>query len=179
MKPVIFIACTLLFFSANAQEGAIPKSIYDFKVPAVNGGTIDLAQYRGKKIMIVNTPWMVDDNPRYAELESFYKQNKDKVVVIAFLDEDFGPPPGYSKAHSSTGKHYDVSFPVASKVFVKGDKMTPIYHWLTEKKYNNLKDTEVKWDFQKYLIGEDGKLISVFSSKLKANSPEVLAAIGQ
>ena len=73
MKPGLFIVCTLILFSAQAQQATIPKSIYDFKVASQNGGTIDLAQYHGKKILIINTPSEADDNPRYAELEAFYK----------------------------------------------------------------------------------------------------------
>ena len=179
MKSYIFIFCSFLFFTDSAQEGTIPESIYDFKVTAQNGGTIDLAQYRGKKILIVNTPTEAFYNPRYAELESFYKQHKDKVVVIAFLDQDFGPAPGDSKAPKIADKDYNVSFPLAAQIFVKSDKMAPIYHWLTEKKYNRLKDSEVKWDFQKYLINEQGNLIDVFDPKVKVNSPQMLAGIGQ
>jgi glutathione peroxidase len=177
MRPCLLALCSFLFFAANAQQVTIPASIYDFKVAAQNGGMIDLAQYRGKKIMIVNTPSEAFYNPRYAELESFYKQYKDKVVIIAFLDDDFGPAPGDSKATPVANKNYNVSFPLAAKIFVKSDKMAPIYHWLTEMKYNGFKDTEVKWDFQKYLISEEGKLIAVFDPKVKANSPQVIAAI--
>ena len=176
MKLYIATIFSFLFFAAEAQE-TIPASIYDLKVPARNGGVIDLAQYKGKKILIVNTPTETFFNPKYTELESFYKQYKDKVVVIAVLDDDFGPAPGDSKVHSPANKDYKVSFPMSAKVFVKGDNMTPVYHWLTEMKYNHLKDTEVKWDFQKYLINEKGQLVAVFDPKVKMNSPDVLAAI--
>ena len=178
MKQYLLILFTLCCTASGAQQAAVPASIYDFKVAAYGGGTIDLAQYKGKKIIIINTPSQAFYNYHYAELESFYKQNKEKVVIIAFLDDDFGPAPGSSKAHSPAHPNYNASFPLAAKVFVKGDQMAPIYHWLTEKKYNNLQDSEVPWDFQKYLINEQGRLVAIFNPKVKISGPEIAAALG-
>lgn len=176
MKLNMVILLSLLSFAAHAQQD-IPKNIYDFKVTAQNGGTIDFAQFKGKKILIVNTPSEADDNPMYAELDAMYKKYQDKLVIIGFLDEDFGTPPGSKKAATPANKTYSVSFPLASKVLVRGDAMAPIYKWLTEQKYNNLKDTEIKWDFQKYLINESGVLVAVFDPKIRPSNPQLIAAV--
>ncbi len=176
MRLAITILFSSFLFAANAQD-RVPASIYDFKVTALKGGTIDLARYKGKKILIVNTPSENDHNKGYAELEALYQQYKDKLVIIGFLDDDFGIRPGSKRSNTLVNKHYDVSFPMATKIFVKGDDIAPIYKWLSFKQYNQLQDTEVKWDFQKFLVNEQGNLVAVFDPKVKANSPEVIAAI--
>src|SRR4051812_34919238 len=126
MKLTTLVLSNFLFLFAQAQDASV-KSIYDFKVPAQKGGTIDFAQYKGKKILIVNTPTNRDNNPHYAELESMYQQYKDKVVVIGFLDEDFGTAPGSKKPTTVPEKKYNVTFPLAAKVMVRGSDMAPVY----------------------------------------------------
>jgi glutathione peroxidase len=176
MKLSLIILFNFLFFFAIAKDDNIPNSIYNFKVTAYNGGIIDLSQYKGKKILIVNTPEEADYSRQYSELEALYEKYKDRLVIIGFLANDFLIEPD-SKKNPSREKNYNVSFPLASKVLVRGDNMAPIYKWLTEKKYNNFKDTEVGWDFHKFLINENGQLIAVFKPKTKANSPEIISAI--
>ena len=168
----------LLFFTP-AKTDPVPASIYDFKVAALTGGTIDFAKYKGKKILVVNTASQCGNTPQYADLEAMYKKYQGKLVIIGFPANDFGAQePGSNKEISEfCQKNYSVTFPMASKITVKGDEMAPIYHWLTEKKYNNLKDSEVKWNFQKYLIDEYGKLVAVFDPRTKPMSPEIIAAI--
>ena len=157
----------------------MPKTIYDFKVTALDGSQIDLAKYRGKKILIVNTASKCGNTPQYADLESMYNKYKGKLVIIGFPANNFGAQePGTDKEISAfCTKNYGVSFPMASKISVKGDDMAPIYHWLTEKKYNRFQDSEVKWNFQKYLIDEMGNLIAVYDPKNKVTNPEIIAAI--
>jgi glutathione peroxidase len=148
------------------------------KASALNGSTIDFAAFKGKKILIVNTTAEADNNPQYAQLEALYQKYKDKLVIVAFLDEDFATPPGSKKGQfANVERHYNVSFPVAAKILVRGDDMPVIYKWLTEKKYNGFMDSEVKWDFQKYLINEKGELVNVFDPNVKAYNPAVIAAI--
>ena len=176
MKLSIVIFLNFFFFFANAQEN-IPASIYDFKITAQNGGSIDLAQYKGKKILIINTPLEGDGNPYYSELETLYNKYKDRLVIIGFLDDNFGTPPGSKKDANPVRRDYNVSFPLAAKVMVRGENMAPVYKWLTNQKYNKLKDNEVKWDFQKYLINEQGSLVAIFDPKLRPNDPKMIAAI--
>jgi glutathione peroxidase len=104
---------------------------------------------------------------------------KGKLIIVGFPANDFGAQePGSDKEISSfCTKNYGVTFPMASKITVKGDNMAPIYQWLTNVKYNKLKDSEVKWNFQKYLLDEKGNLVAVFDPRTKPNSPEVIAAI--
>jgi glutathione peroxidase len=166
------------FFAAPKNE-AIPASIYDFKVTGLTGGNIDFSKYKGQKILIVNTASECGNTPQYSELEAMYEKYKGKLVIVGFPANDFGAQEPGSNEQIATfcKKNYSVSFPMASKITVKGDEMAPIYHWLTEKKYNNLKDSEVKWNFQKYLLNEKGQLVAVFKPGMKPNDPEIIAAI--
>ncbi len=155
---------------------AIPSNIYDFKVSSYDGKVIDFSQYKGKKILIVNTPVEADYAHQYVDLEALYQKYKGKLVIIGFLADDFQIEPGSAKS-TSRPKHYPVTFPLGAKVLVRGSNMGPVFKWLTEKRYNNLKDNEVAWDFQKYLINENGQLVTIFHPSLKANNSELIAAI--
>jgi glutathione peroxidase len=177
MKLFLSIVASLLLFSAHAQD--VPASIYDFKLPGLKG-TIDLSQYRGKKILIVNTPIDADNARQYPELEALYQKYKDRLVIIGVLANDFAIEPGSNKMHlSQREKNYGVTFPQTAKLLVRTENMAPLYKWLTEKRYNKFSDNEVKWDFQKYLISETGALIAVFDPKVKADNPQLLTAIAQ
>lgn len=178
MKLSLLILLNFLSFFAVAQQ-EIPGSIYDFKIPAHKGGTIDLAQYKGKKILIVNTTARDDYNRQYPQLEALSQKYKGRLVVIGCLAEDFAIPPGTKLTPIDPNKDYNVTFPLSQILFVKDAKQAPIYQWLTQKKYNNLKDTEIKWDFQKYLINEQGNLVAVFDPKVRATNPLLIAAIEQ
>ncbi len=177
MRLSLMILFQFLFLYAPAQKEAT-GSIYDFNIVALNGNNIDFAGYKGKKILVVNTPWMADDNPQYAELNELYKKYQDKLVIIAFLADDFGIAPGSRKEFTNyRKKDYTVSFPIAARTVIRGKTMAPIYQWLTQKKNNHFKDSEVKWDFQKYLIDESGSLVAVFDPKIRASNPALIAAI--
>lgn len=176
-----FLVMSFLFFGkAKAIAGDVPKSIYDFKVEALDGGTINFSQYKGKKILIVNTASKCGYTPQYEELERLYKEHGDKLVIIGFPANNFlFQEPGSNKEISEfCQKNYGVTFPMAAKISVKGKKMAPIYRWLTNKDYNKYKSSSVKWNFQKYLIDEQGNLIAVFPPGTKPSDPEVLKAIG-
>ncbi|OJW97037.1 MAG: glutathione peroxidase [Bacteroidetes bacterium 43-93] len=172
----------MFFFSPDPKsDQKVPASIYDFKVEGLTGGTIDLSQYKGKKILIVNTASECGFTPQYEGLEQLYKKYKGKLVIIGFPANNFGhQEPGTNEEIAGfCKKNYGVSFPMAAKISVKGDDMAPIYHWLTEEKYNHYKDTKVKWNFQKYLINEKGQLVEVFYSPTKPMSDEINKAIEQ
>lgn len=171
---------TLLFFGfLFAPKGDVPKNIYDYKVPALNGTTIDLAQYKGKKILIVNTASRCGHTPQYEALEQLYVKYAGKLVIIGFPANNFlfQEPGSNDKIAEFCKLNYGVTFPMAAKVSVKGRNMAPIYRWLTEKKYNNYEDSKVKWNFQKYLIDESGNLVAIFPPTTLPDAPEVITAI--
>lgn len=167
------------FFFAPVPQRDIPKSIYDFKVQGLTGGTIDFSQFKGKKILIVNTASQCGYTPQYEGLEKLYEKYKDKLVIVGFPANDFGKQePGSNEDIAGfCKKNYGVTFPMAAKITVKGDDMAPIYHWLTEKAYNNYDNSTVKWNFQKYLVNEKGELVGIFYSKVKPMSDELIEAI--
>jgi glutathione peroxidase len=167
-----------LFGRAKIQ---IPASIYEFKVPALNGSIIDFSQFRGKKLLIVNTASKCGFTHQYEGLERLYTNYKDKLVVIAFPSNNFlFQEPGSNEIIATFCKtKYNITFPVAAKVSVKGWNKAPIYHWLTAKRYNGHADSKVKWNFQKYLIDEHGQLAHIFSPKTDPEGPEITAAIGK
>jgi glutathione peroxidase len=171
----------LLFFFTPKEKSGIPDSIYDFKVTALNGGKIDFAAFKGKKILIVNTASKCGYTPQYDALEKLYEGHKNNLVIVGFPANDFGKqePGSNEEIGAFCRKNYGVTFTMAAKISVKGDEMAPIYHWLTEKAHNNFQDSEVKWNFQKYLIDEHGKLVAVFPSATTPDSPEVLDAISK
>jgi len=179
MRLTMLFIFVLMSFIAPAKKSSVPASIYDFKVKALDGSTIDFSKYKGKKILIVNTASKCGNTPQYADLEAMYKKYKGKLVIVGFPANDFGAQePGTDKEITEfCTKNYGVTFPMASKITVKGDNMAPIYQWLTNKKYNGLMDSEVKWNFQKYLLDEQGHLVAMYEPKNKVTNPEIIAAI--
>ncbi|MGC4058095.1 MAG: glutathione peroxidase [Chitinophagaceae bacterium] len=171
--------CAGITLSARAGGKDGQPVIYGFKVAGLEGGTIDFSQFKGKKILIVNTASECGYTPQYEGLEALYKANKGKMVIVGFPSNDFGAQePGDNKTIASfCKKNYGVSFPMASKVVVKGDKQVPLYRWLTHKSENGFQDSEVKWNFNKYLIDEQGHLIGVYPSSVTPQSAELKAAI--
>ncbi len=178
----------ILIFSAIAMLGLItgnPKlpdnirSIYDFKVLALNGSEIDFAAFKGKKILIVNTASHCGYTKQYDGLEKLYQKYKDRLIVIGFPCNDFlFQEPGNAEEIASFCKlNYGVTFPLAKKITVKGRKTAPLYIWLMNKKYNHLKDSKIKWNFQKYLINENGALTDVFDPDIEPLSDEITKAV--
>lgn len=152
------------------------SSIYDFKVDGLEGNTIDFSKFKGKKIMVVNTASKCGNTPQYAELEQLYEKYKDKLVIVGFPANNFGAqePGSNSEIQEFCKKNYGVTFPMAAKVSVKGDDIAPIYQYLVgEAKKLGFEDP-VKWNFTKFLIDENGKLITVIHNKTKPLSEEVL-----
>src|SRR5690606_2683936 len=119
------------------------------------------------------------NTPQYEQLEAIYEKYNGKLVVVGFPANNFmrQEPGSNEEIAAFCEKNYGVTFPMAEKINVKGKKMAPIYHWLTKEKYNHFKDSNVKWNFQKYVIDESGNLVAIFSPGTKPDSPEVIAAI--
>jgi glutathione peroxidase len=163
----------MIFVAANVT----PASVHSFKVADIDGGTIDFHQYKGKMILVVNVASKCGYTPQYAELEKLYETYKDKLVIIGFPANNFGgQEPGTNSEIKSfcTGK-YNVTFPMASKVSVKGDDIAPIYDWLTHKAKNGVMDAEIKWNFTKFLLDKDGKLVTKFDSNVTPMDPKITA----
>jgi glutathione peroxidase len=151
-------------------------SIYDFKVPGLEGNEINFADYKGKKILIVNTASKCGFTPQYEELEALYEKYKDKLVIVGFPANNFGgqEPGSNAEIKEFCKRNYGVTFPMAEKVSVTGDDTHPLFKYLTaEAKKLNTEEPVIKWNFTKFLVDENGKLVKVFPSKVKPMSEEI------
>lgn len=178
MKYFTFIITLFILTMENlqAQNNADNQTIYQFTVEDINGKPFALADLKGKKVMIVNTASKCGLTPQYKELEALYQQYKDKdFIIIGFPANNFlGQEPGSNEQIASfCSINYGVTFPMMSKISVKGKNMHPLYQFLTQKSKNGVEDSKVKWNFQKYLIGRDGKLEKVIDPKTLPSSDEV------
>ncbi|WP_395044414.1 glutathione peroxidase [Flavobacterium sp.] len=161
----------------NAKNEMIKENIYQFKVLDLSGKEFDFADLKGKKILIVNTASKCGFTPQYKELELLYEQYKDKnFVIVGFPANNFGQQePGTNKEIGEfCQRNYGVTFPMMSKISVKGKTMHELYQFLTQKSKNGLQDSEVEWNFQKYLINEKGELDKVISPKVLPTDSEIV-----
>ncbi|KAF2080961.1 glutathione peroxidase [Flavobacterium sharifuzzamanii] len=184
---MLFGAAVLSVIGVNAQtntnklskkdKAMAKETIYQFKVEDLSGDTFDFASLKGKKIMIVNTASKCGLTPQYKDLEAVYKEYKDKgFVIVGFPANNFASQePGTAKEiETFCQQNYGVTFPMMNKVSVKGSDMCDVYKFLTEKSRNGLQDSEVEWNFQKYLINEKGELVKVIKPKTLVTEPEVI-----
>ena len=167
MIKVLIIAMTI--FAAG------PANVYQFKVPSIDGATIDFSKFKGKKILIVNTASKCGYTPQYVELEKLHKAYGSKLVIIGFPANNFGgqEPGSNAEINDFCKKNYGVSFIMAEKVSVKGEDIHPLFKWLTSKSDNGVMDAEIKWNFTKFLLDEKGKLLAVYPSKVSPMSEEI------
>lgn len=165
----------LLFVSSIAAV-CIISSIYQFKVPALDGTTINFAKYKGKKILIVNTASKCGNTPQYEGLEKLYEKYKDKLVIVGFPANNFGgqEPGTKSEIQEFCKKNYGVTFPMADKVSVKGDDMAPIYKYLKDQAAKKGMTDPVTWNFGKFLLNEKGELIATFSPRTQPMSEDIV-----
>jgi glutathione peroxidase len=189
MSKLLFMLATLLsgIFADKSEVQLRPAnapaakgSFYDFKVKTLDGKqTVDFSQFKGKKIVVLNTASACGYTPQYADWEKFYKANKDNVVVLGFPANDFANQESGSNEEiaSFCQKNYGVSFPMFEKVHVVGSEQHPLYKWLTTKELNGWNDKAPTWNFCKYLLNEQGELVSFFGSKVKPDSEDFLAAL--
>jgi len=153
------------------------NTIYDFIVKDLTGAEFDFTSLKGKKIMIVNTASECGLTPQYEQLQTVYETYKDKnFVIVGFPANNFGAQePGTNEQIATfCKKNYGVTFPMMAKISVKGNDMHPIYQFLTQKVKNGLQDSEVQWNFQKYLIDENGHLVKVISPRTLPNDAEII-----
>jgi glutathione peroxidase len=153
------------------------NGFYDFKVKTLEGDNFDLSSLKGKKVMVVNTASKCGFTPQYEDLQDLYEKYQDKLVIIGFPANNFAnqePGTAAEIRHFCT-QNYGVTFPMMEKISVKGNDIHPLYLWLTSKDKNGVMDSEVRWNFQKYLIDENGKLVDVIYTKEKPGSEKVIA----
>ena len=151
-------------------------SIHEFKVENINGEEFDFSSLKGKKIMVVNTASKCGLTPQYEKLEALYQKYKNEnFIIIGFPSNDFmGQEPGSNEEIIAfCKKNYGVSFPMMSKVKVKGNDKCDLYSFLTSKSQNGLEDNKVQWNFQKYLLDENGFLIKVLSPRTLPDDPQI------
>lgn len=160
MKPFIFyISYILMTITGNAQD---KKSFYDFKATTLEGQPFDLSTLKGKKVLVVNVASRCGNTPQYAQLEELYKKyGPEKFVIIGFPANNFlsQEPGNNTEIRNFCTTKYGVTFPMMSKISVKGKDMDPLYKWLTSKEENGVLDAPIKWNFQKFMIGENGNIV--------------------
>lgn len=183
MKILKLLLLTVLFVgvascSKDDPTGVDDNSIYKFKVESIRGGTIDFSAFKGKKILVVNTASQCKYTYQYPDLQTLYEQNQGELVVVGFPCNDFGEqaPGGDGDIADNCEQNYGVTFPMGSKVSIV-ENTAPIFQWLTQKEQNGVMNVEVKWNFTKFLIDENGHLIASFPSEIEPLGPEIAEAL--
>lgn len=156
------------------------NTVYNIEIKDLKGQPMDLSAYKGKKILLVNTASACGLTPHYAQLQELHENYADKVQVIGLPCNDFGAQePGTEEEIAAfCDTNYHVTFPLTEKVKILGDNPHPLYKYLTKKELNGFEDSEVVWNFQKYLVSEDGRLVKVFHPQTEPLSDDILGAIG-
>ena len=152
------------------------SSIYQFKVKGLVEEEIDFSDFKGKKIIVVNVASECGFTPQYQQLQELHEELGEKVAIIGFPCDDFGgqEPGSPDEIRSFCNINYGVTFPLAAKTAILGSQIHPLYRWLTTKAENGMMDSDVKWNFQKYLLNEEGQLIKVLPSSATPLSEEIL-----
>jgi glutathione peroxidase len=177
MKTFLSIITFLSLMAVPASN-----SIHQFTMESIEGESISLEQYKGKVVLIVNTASKCGLTPQYKDLEALYQEKKDEgLVILGFPANNFGrqEPGTDNEIAEFCSKNYGVSFPMFSKISVKGDDMHPLYQFLTEKDQNGVEDSKVSWNFQKYLIDQNGVLQAVISPQTTVKNDKVVAQINE
>jgi glutathione peroxidase len=174
-KPALLFLLMIFSLACSAQT----SDFYKFKVKTLEGADFEFSTLKGKKVMIVNTASRCGFTPQYKDLEELYEKYSDELIIIGFPANNFAlqEPGSDAEIRKFCTENYGVTFPMMSKISVKGADMAPLYKWLTSKDRNGVMDSEVKWNFQKYLIDENGKLVDVVYSRDKPNSDKIIAWI--
>jgi len=174
MKKIFFAGLMMVMVLGAMAQG---KTLYDFKATTLEGQAFDLSSLKGKKVLVVNTASKCGLTPQYETLQKLYDKYKDRnFVIIGFPANNFmkQEPGTNAEIKEFCTKNYGVSFPMMSKISVKGDDIDPLYKWLTLKTLNGVVDAEVQWNFQKFMIDEQGKLVGFVSPKEKPDSEKII-----
>lgn len=182
MKIALLLALGVLAMavsggSANADEH---ECALNFEMATIDGEKVDLEQYEGKVVLVVNVASKCGLTPQYAGLEKLYNEYKEKgFVVLAFPCNQFGGQEPGAEADIKTfcSTKYNVSFPMFSKVEVNGEGAAPIYKYLTSKDLEPAGKGDISWNFEKFLIGRDGQVVSRFSPRTKPEDAALVSAI--
>jgi glutathione peroxidase len=161
--------------AALAMSLPAASSVHEFTLNSIDGKPVSLADFKGKVVLIVNVASKCGFTPQYTGLEALYEKYKDQgFVIVGVPANNFGAqePGTNEEIKTFCTRKYNVSFPMMSKVSVKGDDITPLYRYLTE-----TKGGDVKWNFTKFLIGKDGRIAERFESAVKPDAPELTSAI--
>ena len=182
MKKLTLIVFLVLAFNLSAQTNSskMNNSIHQFTTTALEGESFDFSSLEGKKVMVVNTASKCGLTPQYKDLQALYEQYKgENFVIVGFPANNFmGQEPGTNEEIATfCERNYGVSFPMMQKISVKGKDMHPIYQFLTQKSKNGKMDSDVEWNFQKYLIDENGNLVEVIQPKVKPDDEKIVAWI--
>lgn len=176
----MFILFHLLFSISQYTSMSATPSIHHFKIESIDGKTINFADYKGKKILIVNVASECGYTNQYAQLQELYELHSDKLVVVGFPSNDFGgqEPGTVAEIQEFCSSKFGVTFPLTTKVNIKSSPVHPIYEWLTQKSKNGVMDANVKWNFNKFLIDENGILVKALPSSVTPLDDEILNWIG-
>ncbi|MDD3568379.1 MAG: glutathione peroxidase [Bacteroidales bacterium] len=180
MKRLLIL--TISLFAVAMLGQAQQKTLHDFTVETISGEQFPLAKLKGKKVMVVNTASKCGLTPQYEILEKLYKQYKsDNFVIIGFPANNFlNQEPGTNdEIMEFCTQNYGVTFPMMSKVSVKGADIHPLYQWLTSKEENGVVDAKVTWNFQKFLIDEEGRVVKSIPPRENPDSEEIVSWITQ
>jgi glutathione peroxidase len=176
MKNLILLL-SMIFLTTIASG---QKSFHDFTVEDLEGNTFDFSSLKGKKVIVVNTASKCGHTPQYEQLQKLYETyGGDEFAIIGFPANNFGEqePGSNEEIALFCERNYGVTFPMMSKISVKGDDKHPVYQWLTQKSKNGVLDSEVGWNFQKYLIDENGRLVKMYEPKVKPDDEAIVAWI--
>jgi glutathione peroxidase len=179
MNPIKLFAGTL--FNSNTSEMSESKtSIYNIEISSLQGKPIDLGKFRGKKMLFVNVASKCGFTPQYKELQQLHNTYKDSLAVIGVPCNQFGSqePGNASDIQEFCQVNYGVDFLITEKIKVKGSDKHPLYQWLTKKALNGRKSASVKWNFQKYLVDEDGQLVDYYLSSTRPMSSKITKHLG-
>ncbi|MBL7921750.1 MAG: glutathione peroxidase [Bacteroidia bacterium] len=174
---IIKLFMTPFFFLSSFLKGQPSSSILQFTATSIEGKQIDFKEFKGKKIIIVNTASECGLTPQFKELQTLYTTYKDSgLMIIGFPTNDFAhqDPGTNNEIHSFCERNYGVTFLMMQKISVKGADTHPVYKWLTQKSQNGVMNSTVKWNFQKYLIDENGFLVSVVSPWKKPDCKKII-----
>ena len=186
ISAVVILVSTVLFYSCmrkvktNTSDVASPVSFYNLKAEMNDGSTLNFETLKGKKVMIVNTASECGFTGQYDDLEKLHQQYKDKLVIIGFPANNFGgqEPGSNEEIQNFCKKNYGVTFLLAAKSSVKkGDDQNPVYLWLSNKQQNGWNDSAPAWNFGKYLIDENGKLLNLFPSAVKPLDEKIISLL--